>query len=244
MGESRSSLKMKICSGQQILDKNMQKPVELIIFDWDGTLFDSVGQIVNSLQFAAQQFQQPLTDADAKSIIGLGLPEVAQVLFPTVPELHQDILQCYADHYVEHSKEDQWFDGVSEMLYDLKHQDIQLAVATGKSRRGLDRVLGQTQSRDLFAITRAASETRSKPDPLMLSEILQYTGVDVEQAIMVGDTSYDLEMAKNIAMPRVGVSYGVHTPEVLQKYNPLNIVDDVSTLHQFLNQQVKASAEV
>ena len=87
----------------------MKKAVELIVFDWDGTLFDSVGQIVKSLIYAAEQFQQPLTPEQAKSIIGLGLPEVAQILFPQVPELHQEILQCYGDHYVEHSKSDKWF---------------------------------------------------------------------------------------------------------------------------------------
>ena len=218
----------------------MQKPVELIIFDWDGTLFDSVGQIVASLQFAAQQFEQPLTDDAAKSIIGLGLPEVAQILFPKVPELHDDILKCYGDHYIEHSKDDQWFAGVAEMLQDLDAKNIKLAVATGKSRKGLDRVLGQTKSRDLFTVTRAASETKSKPDPLMLSEILQYTGVSANRAIMVGDTSYDLEMAKNIAMPRVGVSYGVHSVEVLQSFKPLSIAHDIAALHHFLNTQVDA----
>lgn len=218
----------------------MKSAVKLIIFDWDGTLFDSVGQIVASLKYAAEQFQQPLTDDDAKSIIGLGLPEVAQVLFPQVPELHKDILQSYADHYVAHSKSDEWFDGVSEMLHDLKVQGVELAVATGKSRRGLDRVLGQTQSLEIFSATRAASETKSKPDPLMLAEILQETNISAEHAIMVGDTSYDLEMARNIEMPRVGVTYGVHTPDVLNQYSPLYLAQNVSELHQFLLTQVKA----
>ena len=218
----------------------MKSVVKLIIFDWDGTLFDSVGQIVASLKYAAEQFQQPLTDDDAKSIIGLGLPEVAQVLFPQVPELHKDILQSYADHYVAHSKSDEWFAGVSEMLHDLKAKGVELAVATGKSRRGLDRVLGQTQSVELFSATRAASETKSKPDPLMLAEILQETNVSAEHAIMVGDTSYDLEMARNIEMSRVGVTYGVHTPEVLNQYSPLFLAKDVSELHTFLLNQLKA----
>lgn len=222
----------------------MSKPVELIIFDWDGTLFDSVGQIVTSLKFAAEQFNQPLSDEAAQSIIGLGLPEVAQILFPNVPELHDQILQCYGDHYVEHSKHDQWFEGVAEMLNDLKSQGIKLAVATGKSRRGLDRVLAQTKSTHLFEITRAASETKSKPDPLMLAEILEHTGLSADQAIMVGDSSYDLEMAHNIAMPKVGVSYGVHTPEILSQYNPIAIVDDVAMLHQTLNHQVQQKQAV
>ena len=218
----------------------MTSPIKLIIFDWDGTLFDSVGQIVQSLKFAAQTFEQPLTDEAAKSIIGLGLPEVAEILFPNVPELHDAILQCYGDHYVENSKGDIWFAGVAVMLHDLKEQGIKLAVATGKSRRGLDRVLGQTQSIDLFDVTRAASETKSKPDPLMLEEILNETGLNADQAIMVGDTSYDLEMAQNIAMPRIGVSYGVHSTAVLNQFAPLYIADNVSDLHQFLKQHIIA----
>lgn len=217
----------------------MKKPVELIIFDWDGTLFDSVSQIVASLKFAAKQFAQALSDDHAKSIIGLGLPEVAQVLFPQVPELHEDILQSYSMHYVEHSSSDIWFDGVAEMLQDLKEQGIQLAVATGKSRKGLDRVLAQTKSTELFVATRAASETKSKPDPLMLAEILAVTGVAAEQAIMVGDTTYDLQMALNIRMPSIGVSYGVHEPAALQEFAPIALADSVSALHQLLNQQIK-----
>lgn len=212
----------------------MKQDIELIIFDWDGTLFDSVGQIVASLQYAAQQFEQPLTDEAAKSIIGLGLPEVMQILFPQVPYLHQELLQCYADHYVANSKADVWFNGVAELLMDLKQQGLKLAVATGKSRKGLDRVLAQTNSHALFDITRAASETKSKPDPLMLQEILAEMDVAVERAIMVGDTSYDLEMAQNLSMPRIGVSYGVHSIETLQQYQPLTIAHNVQDLHGYL----------
>ena len=213
----------------------MSQKIELIIFDWDGTLFDSVGQIVASLQYAAQLFEQPLTDDAAKSIIGLGLPEVMQILFPQVPHLQQDILQCYADHYVANSKGDAWFQGVAELLADLKQQGIKLAVATGKSRKGLDRVLTQTQSHDLFDITRAASETKSKPHPLMLEEILAEMQVSIDSAIMVGDTSYDLEMAQNLNMPRIGVSYGVHSIDTLQQYQPLAIVHNLQELHVYLN---------
>lgn len=207
---------------------------DLVIFDWDGTLFNSVGQIVQSLHFAAQRFQQPLTDEAAQSIIGLGLPEVMQTLFPQVPELHQEILHAYSSHYVTHSVHDHWFDGVAEMLQDLRQQNITLAVATGKSRAGLDRVLTKTQSQSLFAVTRAASETRSKPDPLMLQQILDYTGVPVTRALMVGDSSYDLEMAQRIGMRSVGVSYGVHDVQMLEQYQPQTIVHNVAELHQYL----------
>lgn len=210
------------------------QPFELVIFDWDGTLFNSVGQIVQSLHFAAQRYQQPLTDAAAQSIIGLGLPEVMQILFPSVPELHQDILEAYSAHYVANSGKDRWFDGVAEMLQALQQQDVLLAVATGKSRAGLDRVLAHTQSQSMFCVTRAASETRSKPDPLMLEQILEHTGVSVEQAIMVGDSSYDLEMAQRIGMRSIGVGYGVHHPEVLSRYQPQCIAHNIAELQQQL----------
>ena len=212
----------------------MNQKIELVIFDWDGTLFDSAKQIVASLQFAAQQFEQPLTDEAAKSIIGLGLPEVMQTLFPHVPHLHQNLLECYADHYVTNSIGDAWFSGVAALLADLKQAGLKLAVATGKSRRGLDRVLTQTNSHQIFDMTRAASETKSKPDPLMLQEILTELDVPVEAAIMVGDTSYDLEMAQNLKMRSIGVSYGAHTVETLQRYQPLVIVDDIQSLHDYL----------
>ncbi|CAI3148521.1 putative protein [Acinetobacter calcoaceticus] len=213
----------------------MSLKTELVIFDWDGTLYNSVGQIVASLQHAAEQHELPLTNEAAKSIIGLGLPEVMQTLFPEAPELHDSILKAYGDHYIANSTNDAWFDGVAELLHDLKAQGLKLAVATGKNRRGLDRVIAKTQSTHLFDVTRAANETRSKPDPLMLQEILTVTGVSVERAVMIGDSSYDLEMAQRLNMPRIGVGYGVHSVEVLQQFKPLTIAKDVKELHRFLN---------
>ncbi|CAI3136713.1 putative protein [Acinetobacter calcoaceticus] len=213
----------------------MSLKTELVIFDWDGTLYNSVGQIVASLQHAAEQHELSLTDEAAKSIIGLGLPEVMQTLFPEAPELHDSILKAYGDHYIANSTNDAWFDGVAELLHDLKAQGLKLAVATGKNRRGLDRVIAKTQSTHLFDVTRAANETRSKPDPLMLQEILTVTGVSVERAVMIGDSSYDLEMAQRLEMPRIGVGYGVHSIEVLQQFKPLTIAKDVQELHRFLN---------
>ncbi len=222
----------------------MNSALKLVIFDWDGTLFDSVGQIVQSLQFAATQFQQPLSVEAAKNIIGLGLPEVAERLFPNVPQLHAKILQTYSAHYAAHSSTDAWFVGVTEMLHELGDLGVQLAVATGKTRLDLNRVLKQTHSHDVFVITRAASETRSKPDPLMLAQILAHTGVDATQAIMVGDSSYDLAMACNIGMPCIGVSYGVHDVATLAQYQPLAIAESVQQLHQLLRQYARSSVGV
>lgn len=216
----------------------MSKKVQLVIFDWDGTLFNSVGQIVKSLRFAAQVHQQPLTDEAAKSVIGLGLPEVMHTLFPQSVHLHDAITQSYKDYYPTLSVYDKWFEGVAEMLADLNQSGVLLAVATGKNRSGLDRVLNQTQSTNLFCITRAASETQSKPHPQMLEEILTLTGIDVSQAIMVGDSSYDLEMAQRMGMSSIGVSYGVHSPETLQQYQPLSIEHNVTNLHHTLKQYI------
>lgn len=212
----------------------MQSKARLVIFDWDGTLFDSVGQIVASLQFAAQQHQQPLTSHDAQQIIGLGLPEVMQTLFPQVPDLHASICQTYSSHYIEHAHQAQWFSGIDSLLMKLKAQGTQLAVATGKNRHGLERVMAQTQSHHFFDLTRTANETKSKPNPLMLEEILMETGVSVDETIMVGDSSYDLQMAQNIQMPSVGVTYGAHSRDVLQRYAPIMLVDSVQMLENCL----------
>ncbi len=207
---------------------------DLVIFDWDGTLFDSVAQIVASLQWAAAQHDIELCAEAAKNIIGLGLPEAMQVLFPRHIALQPKIQADYSKHYVANSHSQQWFAGVENMLDQLTARNMQLAVATGKSRVGLDRVLQQTNSEYRFVATRCAGETLSKPDPLMLSQLLEQTGVAVERAVMVGDTSYDLEMARNIGMHRIGVTYGVHSNQTLSNYQPLAIVNSIEALTQEL----------
>jgi phosphoglycolate phosphatase len=209
-------------------------PPKVVIFDWDGTLMDSVGHIVDSLMHAANLYELPLTREQAANVIGLGLPEAMAALFPHHPHLCAEIQAEYSRHYVANSSQTQLFTGVPELLDALAQQDILLAVATGKSRAGLDRVLAQSGTIDRFAITRCAGETKSKPHPQMLQEIVAYLGVTPDQCIMVGDTTYDLEMAANIAMPSIGVSYGVHPPALLQQHRPRAVVDDVPSLHPLL----------
>ena len=209
-------------------------PPKVVIFDWDGTLMDSVGHIVDSLMHAANLYELPLTRHQAANVIGLGLPEAMAALFPHHPHLRAEIQAEYSRHYVANSSQTQLFTGVPELLDALAQQDILLAVATGKSRAGLDRVLAQSGTIDRFAITRCAGETKSKPHPQMLQEIVAYLGVTPDQCIMVGDTTYDLEMAANIAMPSIGVSYGVHPPALLQQHRPRAVVDDVPSLHPLL----------
>ena len=212
----------------------MAAAFDLVIFDWDGTLYDSIHQIVDSLLWAARQHEVDLAADAAKNIIGLGLPEAMQALFPQHAALHAPIQAAYSQHYVANSHTQGWFAGVDELLAGLAQRHIQSAVATGKSRAGLNRVLARTNSAARFVVTRCASETLSKPDPLMLQQILQVTGVPVARAVMVGDTTYDMEMAARIGMPRIGVSYGVHSTAQLQAFEPLHVVHSVAELHGML----------
>lgn len=209
---------------------NALKQKQLYIFDWDGTVMDSVSHIVSSIMWAAEKHQVETTPEAAKNIIGLGLPEAMQTLFPDHPDQWDTIQQSYAEHYVATSKETKLFDGMRELLTQLHAQGKLLAVATGKSRKGLDRVLDESGLRPVFTATRGADETKSKPDPLMLQEILTQTGIDAANAVMIGDTSYDMEMARNISMDRVAVTYGVHDVDVLTAFEPARIVSDVAEL--------------
>jgi phosphoglycolate phosphatase len=209
-------------------------PPKVVIFDWDGTLMDSVGHIVDSLMYAANLYELPLTRHQAANVIGLGLPEAMAALFPHHPHLCAEIQAEYSRHYVANSSQTQLFAGIPELLDDLDAKGVLLAVATGKSRAGLDRVLAQSGTTDRFAITRCAGETQSKPHPQMLQDIVEYLGLPPNQCVMVGDTTYDLEMAANMGMPSIGVSYGVHPAAQLQQYHPRAVVDDVWALRALL----------
>ena len=211
---------------------------KLLIFDWDGTLADSIGRIVTAMQGAAQRAGRPERDAQAvKGIIGLGLPEAILTLYPDMtPEEVIAFRQHYADLYIAMDAEPSpLFAGVRESLEAFRAQGYRLAVATGKARRGLDRVLKAHGWEDFFDITRAADETASKPDPLMLNQILAHCAVRPEQALMVGDASFDLMMARNAGMDSVAVSYGAQSSEALQQYEPRVTIDHFSELHAWLN---------
>ncbi len=205
----------------------------MIIFDWDGTLCDSVSQIVTSIQSAASELGVDVpSDEAAAKIIGLGLPQAVAVLFPDAPEtLLEDIARVYSRHYVNSEQgPPRLFPGALETLQALKDRGLEIAVATGKSRRGLDRVLGVLGLEEFFHASRCADETRSKPDPLMLVEIMRERGVAPSEVVMIGDTEYDLAMAARAGVPSVGVSYGVHSPERLSGHAPVAIVDSLPEL--------------
>jgi len=202
---------------------------ELIIFDWDGTLMDSVPKIVSCMQAAAADAEWGELEVSAiEDIIGLGLPEAIAKLCPGIePEQAERLRQRYSHHFVHGDTTPMpFFDGVEAQLARLRERPQQrLAVATGKSRRGLDRVFNETGSGGLFHTSRTADETRSKPHPQMLLEILAELQVPAERAVMVGDTEYDLEMARGIGMDRVGVTSGVHTPARLAASQPVWVAD-------------------
>ncbi len=205
----------------------------IVIFDWDGTLCDSIEQIVGAMQAAALELDEQVPDAAAvRDIVGLGLPQAIERLFPGRPmPARQRIAECYSHHFVAGDRGPaSLFEGAVDTLDALRERGFELAVATGKSRRGLNRVLGGLAMADAFHATRCADETRSKPHPQMLEEILAERCKNPSEAVMVGDTEFDLEMATRAGVPSVGVSYGVHPPERLADHGPLAIVDSLPGL--------------
>ena len=215
----------------------MNHEAKLIVFDWDGTLMDSAAHIVNCLQIAISELNLPAkTDNELKNIIGLGLREALIALYPQGNEDDFNALTAhYRKHFFDQNHEScELFEGARELIEELHAKDYFLAVATGKGRNGLDKVLKETGMDELFPITRCADESHSKPHPQMLLDIIDWYGVDANETIMVGDTEYDLLMANNADAHSVGVTYGVHEEQRLLNCNPLTCVDNINDLHRWL----------
>lgn len=215
---------------------------KLLIFDWDGTLVDSIARIVTAMHQAADLCGVPRRcDEAVKGIIGLALPQAITTLYPELGEaahverFHGHYSACYVAMDQTPSR---FFPGVEQSLARFRERGYQLAVATGKSRRGLQRILDTLGWQDYFDITRCADETASKPDPLMLQEILQHCGVTAEQALMVGDSSFDLLMAQRAGMDSVAVGYGAQTLEALSLYQPKLSIDHFMQLSTWLSSRV------
>ncbi|MCF7719412.1 HAD-IA family hydrolase [Aeromonas jandaei] len=217
--------------------------IRLAIFDWDGTLMDSVGRIVACVQGAARdcELAEP-APSQIRQIIGLSLDVAMSRLFPLCSDSGTAIderqiatlIDRYRHHYLHDTTPSPLFAGAGELLHDWRSRGLQLAVATGKSRRGLDRVLDETGLRPLFVTSRGADEARSKPDPLMLEQILNELGLSPRQAVMVGDSVHDMAMAEAIAMPRIGVTWGVDSRDALSRYEPVAVVDSMTALRTLL----------
>lgn len=207
----------------------MKYPV--IIFDWDGTLMDSIDKIVACVMQASINCGVVAPEAIAiKNIIGLSLDNAMLVLFPSLTSIQQaDIINAYRKCYLSSNhQQTPFYPGIKACLIALKEKGYQLAVATGKGRNGLNKMLQQEQVEDLFCVTYCAEETASKPDPLMLHKILKDVNIEASKALMIGDSSYDLEMANNAGIDCIGVTYGVHDENVLRTFNPIALLDNLA----------------
>jgi phosphoglycolate phosphatase len=209
---------------------------DLIAFDWDGTLFDSTTLIVRCIQNACRDLGVPVpSDEAAAYVIGLGLHDALRHAVPELPsERVPELGARYRHHYWANQDTLVLFPGTLEMLQALKARQHFLAVATGKNRRGLNDALAHSQLQGMFDATRTADETASKPDPLMLRELMAEFGVAPERTLMIGDTTHDLQLAANAGAPRVAVSYGAHEKETFEAHDPLFVAHSTRELHDWL----------
>ena len=209
---------------------------DLIAFDWDGTLFDSTKIIVRCIQRAVVDVGGAMpSDKDASYVIGMGLMQALAHAAPDVPkEKYPELGARYRHHYTAHQNDIALFDGVLALLEELKARHHWLAVATGKSRRGLDEALGSVQLKGMFDGSRTADETAGKPHPMMLHELMSEFGTEPQRTLMIGDTTHDLQMAVNAGCASVGVSYGAHEPGDFHALKPLFVAHTVAELRAWL----------
>ena len=215
-----------------------RKQFDLLVFDWDGTLMDSTATIVRCIQAAARDLGLPVPrDDKAAHVIGLGLHEAMQAVLPEInPSWYPRMVERYRYHFLSRDHELVLFPGVRDMLQELSQDGYFLAVATGKSRVGLNRAMNDVKVLSLFDATRCADETFSKPHPAMLQELTRELGQDMRRTVMIGDTSHDLLMANNAGAAGVAVQYGAHPVEQLTACNPLYSAATVAELHQWLSE--------
>jgi len=209
---------------------------ELIVWDWDGTLMDSTPTIVQCIQQACVDLELPVPDDSlASHVIGLGVQDALRIAVPSVRvDQHPRLVDRFRYHYLAKDHELHLFTGIKDLLNDLKTRGHLLAVATGKSRKGLDRSLRFHELNDMFADTRTPDECFSKPHPGMLLELSESLAVPMDKVLMIGDTTHDLLMAKNAGADAVAVTYGAHPEYVLKKEEPLSCVNDVRELSAWL----------
>ena len=207
----------------------------LIVFDWDGTVIDSPGAIVECIREASRDMGLRVPEPEqASHVIGLGLRDSLQLAVPDLPaERYQEFVALYRKHFLQREDSMPLFDGIHELLNELSTKHT-LAIATGKSRRGLDRALESTGIGGFFTASRCADETQPKPHPAMLLELMQEFSMASTQVLMIGDTTHDLEMARAAGVDAVAVSYGAHPEQALREAAPLNCFSSVNSLFQWL----------
>ncbi len=212
------------------------KKFEMVIWDWDGTIMNSTPTIVECMQQSCRDLGMPVpSDQMASHVIGLGIIESIRIAMPTVPEADYPlVLERFRHYYLGKDHELILFEGIRELLSDLKANGHILAVATGKPRVGLNRSLDNHQLNDLFHDSRTADETRSKPHPQMLLELMEKWAIPAHKIVMIGDTTHDLKMAKSAGVRAIGMTYGAHSTEELMAHEPLACFDNVDDLRRFL----------
>lgn len=219
----------------QSADSHQLANKTLIIFDWDGTLMDSIGLIVASMHVAGEAHGFQTTDKAVQDIIGLSLMNGIDILYPLASEAQKlAIQQSYAEYYIANSHSTPLFEPTETMLQTLHTQGKQLAVATGKKRKGLNRVLDASKSHHYFVMTRCADEAGSKPDPQMLHDILDHTQQKISDAVFIGDSIYDIQMATQLGMTSIAVDYGTASSEELAAQQPTYQVDTPQALADLL----------
>jgi len=208
----------------------------LIVFDWDGTLMDSTAGIALSIQEAAREMGLPVPAREAAShVIGLGLQDSLRSAVPSLPPAqYMEFVELYRKHFRTQQESMTLFPGVRELLEQLQAAGHRLAVATGKSRRGLDYALDMTGLRGHFVASRCADETQPKPHPAMLLELMHELALSAGELLMIGDTSHDLGMANSAGVDAVAVTYGAHPGEALRALGPRACVASVVELRLWL----------
>ncbi len=214
----------------------MGKRYDLIVFDWDGTVMDSTAVIAGSIQAACRDLGLTVpADETARHVIGLGLDQALRHAVPDAPEsMYEPLVARYRHHFLAQDRAIPLFDGARETIAELHRAGYWLAVATGKSRAGLDRALDSAGMKEYFHATRTADQTFSKPNPAMLLELMDELAVDADRTLMVGDTTHDLLMAQNGGVDAVAMTHGAHLPEQLQALGPLAMVEDFEALRAWL----------
>jgi phosphoglycolate phosphatase len=211
---------------------------ELLVFDWDGTLMDSEARILDCFTAAMQDLNLPVPDKnEIRQIVGLALPEAVTALYPAIGKtIYPQFTERYRHHYLHASTvPSRLFEGAMELLQELRARNYLLAVATGKGRRGLDQSLVESGCKELFDATRCADESFSKPHPQMLLDIMDRLDANAENTLVIGDTEYDMLMAKSAKAQAVAVTYGVHDETQLLQHNPLACVDSISALRKWFD---------
>jgi len=207
----------------------------LIVFDWDGTIINSPGAIVECIREASREMGLNIPEPErASHVIGLGLHESLQFAVPDLPaQRYPEFVALYRRHFLAREDSMALFPGIDDLLTNLKDRHT-LAIATGKSRRGLDRALEASGLKRLFSASRCADETHPKPHPAMLLELMQELEATAEQTLMIGDTSHDMEMARGAGVDALAVTYGAHPEPALRACRPLACFPDVTSLHEWL----------